>query len=289
MTGSGCRLPAAQPAHSADRFFVTDGARLRYRDEGGGPSLLLVHGWTLDLEMWDPQVQELQDAFRVVRIDRRGFGLSSGIPNPDRDASDLAALCHHLEIDRVALLGMSQGARSVLDFAIAAPVRVSAIVLDGPPTPESVAADEDVPVAHYRALIRADGIEEFRREWARHPLTQLHTDDARTHALLAAMLARYTGADLAAPSPRPASSDIRASLASVAAPVLIVNGELDLPSRLRAAERLGSLLPQVERALVAAAGHLPNLDNPDAYNALCRTFLNEHANWRNSINRSPHA
>jgi len=228
--------------------------------------------------MWDPQVQELQDAFRMVRVDRRGFGLSSGIPAPDRDASDLAALCHHLRINRVALLGMSQGARSVLDFAITAPAQVSAIILDGPPTPDGVAADEDVPVARYRSLIRSDGIEAFRREWARHPLTQLSTRDERAHALVAAMLERYTGTDLISASPSLAASNIRTPLASVTAPALIVNGELDLPSRLRAAQRLGSLLPSAQRAVIAAAGHLPNLDNPDAYNRLCRAFLTQHAN-----------
>ena len=46
-------LPAAMHPPAADRYFTADGARLRYRDEGSGPALLLVHGWTLDLEMWD--------------------------------------------------------------------------------------------------------------------------------------------------------------------------------------------------------------------------------------------
>jgi pimeloyl-ACP methyl ester carboxylesterase len=276
MTGNASPSPAAVRAHPADRFLCVDGARLRYRDEGHGPPVLLVHGWTLDLEMWDPQVRGLRDTFRLVRLDRRGFGLSGGIPAADRDGADLRALCRHLGINRVALVGMSQGARSALDFATAAPAQIRAIVLDGPPPPESAAADEDVPLARYRARIASDGIEAFRREWARHPLTQLHTHDERTHALLAAILERYTGADLCSPNPSPPSSDMRTCLASLTAPALILNGELDLASRLQAAERLGELLPTAQRALIAAAGHLPNLDNPDAYNALCRAFLSRY-------------
>ena len=59
---------------SADRFLPVPGARLRFRDEGSGVALVLIHGWTLDLEMWSPQAQPLRDRFRIIRMDRRGFG-----------------------------------------------------------------------------------------------------------------------------------------------------------------------------------------------------------------------
>src|SRR5205807_401493 len=60
--------PTAAPgARFPDRYLCADGARLRYRDEGEGPPVVLVHGWTLDLEMWDPQVDALRPPFRRVR------------------------------------------------------------------------------------------------------------------------------------------------------------------------------------------------------------------------------
>jgi len=76
---TACASVSASPTHAADQFVVVDGARLRFRDEGRGPAVLLVHGWTLDLEMWDPLVSALRDAFRLIRLDRRGHGLSRGI------------------------------------------------------------------------------------------------------------------------------------------------------------------------------------------------------------------
>src|SRR6516164_527412 len=113
--------PAAEPpTPAADRFLVVNGARLRYRDEGCGPALLLVHGWTLDLEMWDPQVRALRNTFRLIRPDRRGHGRSDGIPAPQRDSEDLEALCDQLALARVAVVGMSQGARAALGSACAA-------------------------------------------------------------------------------------------------------------------------------------------------------------------------
>ena len=75
MTASASPCHLREPTHAADRYFKVADARLRYRDEGQGPAVMLVHGWTLDLEMWDPQVSALRDGFRLVRLDRRGHGL----------------------------------------------------------------------------------------------------------------------------------------------------------------------------------------------------------------------
>ena len=72
--------------HPVDQYLMVEDARLRFRDEGAGPAVILLHGWTLDLEMWDPQVARLRQEFRLVRVDRRGHGFSSGTPSPARDA-----------------------------------------------------------------------------------------------------------------------------------------------------------------------------------------------------------
>ena len=54
-------------------FVEVDGARLHVDDEGRGFPVLLVHGWALDLEMWQPQVAAWAGYWRVIRFDRRGF------------------------------------------------------------------------------------------------------------------------------------------------------------------------------------------------------------------------
>jgi pimeloyl-ACP methyl ester carboxylesterase len=272
---TACASVSARPTHAADLFVVVDGASLRFRDEGRGPAVLLVHGWTLDLAMWDPLVSTLRDRFRLIRLDRRGHGLSRGMAAPERDSEDLAALCRHLRLSRVALLGMSQGVRAVLGFACAAPGQVHALILDGPPPLDS-ASDPEVPLDQYAALVRTHGIEAFRRVWARHPLMQLRTQDPELRALLAAMIARYPGEDLRQPaSPaEPAAEPL--GLESLRVPALVVSGEYDLPARRQAAETLAARLPDAELAVIPGAGHLPNLDSPDAYSQVCREFLTRH-------------
>src|SRR6202007_1610085 len=85
-----------------DQYLQVAGARLRFRDTGSGPPVLLLHGWTLGLEMWDPQAAALSEEFRMVRFDRRGFGLSTGSASVIDDAADVVALCAHLKIRRAA-------------------------------------------------------------------------------------------------------------------------------------------------------------------------------------------
>ena len=271
---TACASVSARPTHAADLFVVVDGTRLRFRDEGRGPAVLLVHGWTLDLEMWDPQVSALRDSFRLIRLDRRGYGLSGGTPAPARDSEDLAALCKHLGLRRVALLGMSQGVRAVLGLAGAAPDQVEALILDGPP-PLAAASDPEVPLERYAALVRTQGIEAFREEWARHALMQLRTRNPEARALLAAMIARYPGGDLRHAASR-AQTVPRVRLESLAAPTLVLSGAYDVASRKRAARELTARLSHAELAEIPGAGHLPNLDRPDAYSRLCREFLTHH-------------
>jgi pimeloyl-ACP methyl ester carboxylesterase len=269
----------AQPQRR-DLYVEIDGARVRYRDEGDGPAVIFVHGWTLDLQMWESQAAELAPPYRVIRLDRRGFGSSSGNPSLIRDVADLRALCRHLQLQRVALVGMSQGARVALQLTSEEPAMISCLVLDGAPRIESMrgpSGPQELPYQHYRRLAQTRGLEAFRQEWAQHPLAKLYTENARTRELLAAMIARYPGRDLAEPLPQPPLVTNLQMIQSIAPPVLVIGGALDLDSRKRTAEELMLELRRAERIEIPGAGHLCNLDNPRAYNAALRNFLDRHA------------
>ncbi len=251
-------------------------AWLRVRDQGAGAPLVFIHGWTLDLDAWEPQAAAFAGSHRVVRYDRRGFGLSGGEPGRAADALDLGRLVDALGPGPVTLVGASQGARVALAFALRHPDRVAALVLDGPPDelgdPES-AGDEDFSIAGYRRLVAERGADAFRQAWGGHPLMRLHSGDARARELVARMLARYPARDLTgAPEPPPPPAGAEA-LSSFAKPVLVLNGEFDTGIRRRAGEALARALPLAERVVVPGAGHLAHLDAPRAYNDALRSFL----------------
>lgn len=249
------------------------GARLHVRTAGAGPAVLLIHGWALDLDMWLPQFAELADRYRLIAFDRRGFGLSSGTPGIEDDVADIHELLARLGVDRVAVVGMSQGARVALRWAIDNPARTTSLILDGPPR-DLLAVGRpqgEIALATYRELVRNQGIEAFRRQWLDHPLMQLHTHDARTRALVREMVARYPGHDLRADD-SPGMTRI-VDLHRLDVPVLIVNGEYDSDMRIGAGAELARALPDARLAVIPGAGHLSNLDNPAAYNKVLSEYV----------------
>ncbi|MDB6083192.1 MAG: Pimeloyl-ACP methyl ester carboxylesterase [Gammaproteobacteria bacterium] len=275
----GQMAPASKPSipPSSDRYLEVTGTSLRYRDDGRGPAAVFVHGWTLDLDMWEPQAEALAGSVRVIRMDRRGYGRSSGLPSLADDVTDLLTLIRKVQIQRFALIGMSQGARVALRLAAEAPGLISCLILDGPPPMVPASGSQEIPHERYRMLARTHGMSAFRSEWGRHPLARLRTADSQAHTLLARMIERYPGNDLTDSSAPGAFAVDLPALAAHGLPTLVISGEHDLASRKQSADSLASALGAVQRAQIADAGHLCNLDNPIAYNQLLRAFLDRYA------------
>ncbi|MET0410777.1 MAG: alpha/beta fold hydrolase, partial [Polyangiaceae bacterium] len=166
---------------SLDLFLDAPGARLRLRDDGSGPAVVFLHGWALDLDLWEPQVPMLAQSHRLIRVDRRGFGLSAGEPSLARDVEDVSFVLERCELEQVVLVGASQGARVALRAARQLPGRVAGLVLDAPPdevsAPEQALTADELPLAEYRELARSGDLAAVRAAWSRHPFTWLWRGD----------------------------------------------------------------------------------------------------------------
>jgi pimeloyl-ACP methyl ester carboxylesterase len=256
-----------------DHFIDMGGARLRVRTAGKGPAVLLIHGWTLDLDMWTPQFAALTNRYRLIAFDRRGFGLSTGTPGIEHDLADIEQLLAELSVEQIAIVGMSQGARVALRWAMRYPHRTTCLVLDGPPRDLLALgrSDGEITFSVYRELVRSEGIEAFRRQWLEHPLMHLRTHDVRARTLLREIVNRYPGHDLLADDTERVSSV--GDLSQLDLPILIINGEHDSDARIGAGTDLARALADVRLAVIPTAGHLSNLDNPGAYNAVLGEFL----------------
>ena len=258
-----------------DDHFRSGEARLRFRDEGAGLPVVFIHGWTLDLEIWNPQAAALAGSFRVIRYDRRGFGLSEGAPGRAADDEDLGRLLDHLQLARATLVGLSQGARVALAFALVHP-NASRPRARWPARRDREfrrLGDEDFSIAEYRRLVHEEGVEAFPACLARASADATAIERRGYTELMDRMLARYPARDLLGPAAAPASVAGAGALARLCKPALVVNGELDTPIRLRAGDTLARALPLAERVVVPGAGHLPNLDNANAYNDALQAFL----------------
>lgn len=123
----------ARYATDASRYIDVFDMPVHYRDEGEGPTLVLLHGTGASLHTWQGWVDTLGYQFRVVRLDLPGFGLTG--PDPDGDYSIeryvafLDAFAMALGLDRFHLAGNSLGGEIAWKFALAHPSKVEKLVL----------------------------------------------------------------------------------------------------------------------------------------------------------------
>jgi pimeloyl-ACP methyl ester carboxylesterase len=256
------------------------GARLVYEVAGDGPAVVLIHGFGLDMRMWDPQLDPLAARFRVVRYDCRGFGacgpFDPGVPYTH--AGDLVALLDHLGIGDAVLAGLSFGGRVALQAALAAPDRVRGLalldaVLDGVPwDPESAWALDEVT-----RRVQAGGVRAGREAWLAHPLFAAARKRPDLAAALAAMVAGYPGQHWLGQDPHRETRRIDV-LEGIAVPVLVAVGERDVPGFREMSAVLARRIPGAAYHVVADAGHMVTMEQPAAVNDLLTGFLQE-ASW----------
>lgn len=253
------------------------GARLAYQTAGEGPTVVLVHGFGLDMRMWDPQADHLAARFRVVRYDCRGFGASGpfdpAVAYPH--AGDLFALLDHLGIARAALAGLSFGGRVVTQAGLSFPQRVTGLVLldsvlDGVPwDPASASGLDEAALA-----ARERGLQAGRATWLAHPLFAAARQRPELAGQLAAMVGSYPGQHWTGHDPheqtQPQPLDV---LEQLAMPVLVAVGEQDVPCFREMAAVLARRIPTAQYHVVRGAGHMVNMEQPAAVNELITTFL----------------
>lgn len=243
-------------------YFNHNGVRLAYSDEGQGPAILLSHGFGLTRRMWRRQVDHLKGRYRIITWDFRGHGESDYPPDPDQyseahSIADMAALLDHLGVARAVVGGLSLGGYTSLSFYAAHPDRCAALlIIDCGPGYRKDAARADW---NARAVARA---EKFERDG----LNGVQAADEHRDA---------TGLAHAARGMLTQSDDrVMQVLPRIAVPSLIIVGENDAPF-LGASDYMAKKIPNATKAVIPNAGHVANLDQPDAFNAALDAFLEQ--------------
>jgi pimeloyl-ACP methyl ester carboxylesterase len=250
--------------------------RLPCDDVGAGRALVLLHAGVADRTMWAPHVGPLATAgFRVVAMDLPGFGEATRAPGEQAAWRDVLETMDALAIDRAVLVGNSFGAEVALRVAAVAPERVTALALVavlGPaaePTAELEAAWE----AEEAALSRGDVDGATRAvldAWLLPDAPLALREQVGAMQRRAFALQAQAGETTDAPDP---VGEDPALLAHVGAPALLAAGELDKPDFRAGTVAWSEILPRATTALIAGAGHLAPLEQPDAFRALLLDFL----------------
>jgi len=248
-------------------------ADIHYELDGAGPWLVLVHGFSQNLEIWQPQVDRLADSFRLLRIDLRGHGGSvarHGGYGPVEYAGDILGVLDALNIGATHYWGTHTGAGVGLFLAAQHPERIATLVLDGAVIPGEAQPTVDVWQANAREIAGRDGVEAAVQHWFEESpfFSTTHRPDEHR-----AIIDRFNGAPwLTTTAPRPVP-DIRSALPQLRQHTLIVNGANDLPEFHTTAATLEQEIPHASRYVVPDAGPFAAWDAPDAVTPLVAQFL----------------
>ncbi|MEU5692983.1 alpha/beta hydrolase [Actinosynnema sp. NPDC020468] len=248
---------------------IDDGV-LAHEVAGEGDPVVLLHAGGLDMTTWDRQFALLATTHLVVRYDARGHGRSSTPTGPFAHYVDLLRLLDALALDRVTLVGLSLGARTSIDFALTHPDRVTALLAVATGISGMVFEDPyvlDLVARLGRARSLDEGVELFLRLWVDGP----HRTPDRTPAAVREPCRRAVEATLARHGPTgfllPVDIGSIARVHDLAPRTLGVVGDLD-SSDIR---RVTRLLPA--HVTIPGAGHVVNLDQPDAFDQVLLDFL----------------
>ncbi|HMA20346.1 MAG TPA: 2-succinyl-6-hydroxy-2,4-cyclohexadiene-1-carboxylate synthase [Gemmatimonadaceae bacterium] len=275
---------SAEPVIEHRDIDAGDGLSIHVASSGASQPLILLHGFTGSSATWNYLRSRLDSSHRVIAIDLPGHGRSSSPLDAsryslDRLADDLVTVLDALDLTRVALFGYSMGGRAALRFAIRHPDRLTALILEStsPGIEDQQRRSERIAADNALAeLIEKSGIEAFVSKWEQLPIWESQAalpEDIRRTLRTQRLLNEPRGL---ANSLRGAGAgvdpDVLNQLHLIAAPTLLLAGELDSPY-VAFARRLQSGLPHAEVQLIPKAGHAAHLENPDAVIDAVADFL----------------
>lgn len=292
----------AAPASAQEGYASTaDGARLFYRRVGeGGPVVVMVHGGPGNsLESIAPDLKPLEQGRTLIYYDQRGGGRSTLVRERarltlQRHVEDLETLRKHFGLEKLTLLGNSWGGLLVGAYIAAHPERVERAVLHDP-APPTMAMLRRMNPSINRRLGRARA-EELTPLW--DPETWMDADDPHAYCrdFYARLLPAYFSdpsrvrrmrGDVCAGSPDAVRGqqlvngliwssmldyDLRPALRAAQAPVLVIHGRQD-PAPLEGSRAWADALPNGRLLVIADAGHLPHVEQPEVFFPAVDAFL----------------
>jgi len=261
-------------------FSSYDGTRLAYHGPAGDDPLICLPGGPMTASSYLAPLP-LDD---VLRLDLRGTGESEEAPSEtyrvDRQVDDVEALRQHLGLDRIRLLGHSAGGTLAILYAARFPQHVKELVLVAP-SPRVVGidiADEDrreIALTRSGEPWYAEAIKGFEEIWAGNvtpeafekatPFWHGRWDDERRAA--DDHPANEEAAEVYYAEGALDPEATRAALKNLDAPTLLIAGEVDVALPPKRAQEYAGLFPSTRFVVLPGAGHVPWLDDPEAFAA----------------------
>jgi pimeloyl-ACP methyl ester carboxylesterase len=258
---------------------------LNFTESGSGLPVVLLHAFPLSSSMFAPQHAELADRCRLITPDQRGFGgtplggdpASLGRPSLDIAADDVLKMLDRLGLDKVVVGGVSMGGYVAMAFLRRHPERVKGLLLANTKSgadPEPAAANRLRIAAEVEAAKSSEPLIEEVLPKLLGETSVLKRPEVVETVRIAVQHAPPAGVAWAqrAMAARKDSAEV---LREARVPALIVVGEEDQIMAVADAEALAEALPESRLVVLPGAGHLSSLEDPAAFNAAAKAFLDE--------------
>jgi pimeloyl-ACP methyl ester carboxylesterase len=277
-------------------YLELEGVLIRYNVTGGGPGVLLVHGWLSSSRVWEQLAGRLAQRFTVYTLDLSGFGESDkplsgyGVRNGSRL---LYAFCAHFGLTRANVIGHDLGGAMAVKLAADHPDVVGRLVIVSTPADDD---QIDVPTMLWLATLPVVGplfyalgrvARPVRRSWVRpfvadpEDLTDEVVDDAgrSTPAAVSKTLSV---------SRREISRGRLARQARIIKiPLLAVAGEQDQIVDPQSVGVWAGGVDKAEISLIDECGHLPMVERPGEFNAQILAFLTGDTRYLDYVHPTP--
>lgn len=258
---------------------VVNDVGIAYDDHGVGMPVIFLHAFPLNRNMWQGELTALlgEERYRLVALDWRGFGESDivgEISTMEMFAGDVAGLMDALGMQDAVLCGLSMGGYAAFAFLRNYPQRVRGLILadtrPGDDTAEAKANRENVArIAETQGTgVIADM--QVPRLLSNYTRQQYPEVEARVRQLIHAATPQGIAAASRGMAQRADSTDV---LATVTCPTLVIVGEEDELTPPQVAREYAAQIPGAQFASIGLAGHLSNLEQPEAFLQIVSGFL----------------
>ncbi|MEV4019264.1 alpha/beta hydrolase [Nonomuraea angiospora] len=281
-------------------MLIIDDIKIAYEEAGPATPLgtvVLVHGGTTDMRLWEHQFRALSERYRVIRYDWRGGGRSGDAAGEVCHHEDLLAVMDALGVERAALVGNSMGGAYATEVALAAPARVAALALissglAGHPWPQEML---DQARERVHSSVPADRLARYRGGTAGHvdpadvrAMAEAHTlwqtagpdrgrdalsDEVWESAVEMCGLVFERSWTGPRSTERHLTPPAVTRLPEITAPTLVINGLSDVPGIQQMSDLLSAGIPAARRIDLPETGHLPPLERPTEVTEALTAFL----------------
>ena len=259
------------------RKVEVEGKAIAYREAGSGPALVWLHGIGSNAESWEPQYQALADRWRVIGWDAPGYGGSDDLdplgPMAGDYAEALSGLLDALKIYRAHIGGNSLGALMAAAYWNRFPDRVLSLILSDAASGHGRLSAEE---RQEKLMQRLDDVAELGPAGlAQKRGPALVSPAAPPHVVAKVVrgMSRIRPKGYIQAARMLSLGDIVGELAGCDVPVMVICGADDKITPPPTNKRIAESVAGARFELLSGAGHLPNLEVPDRFNALVRDFL----------------